>query len=577
MTLLPTAIDDLTTLVGGRWHNTPGDDWVPARLRRRRLRRLCRGFSPDGNLAAVPDQRVYCLESETPPHSVPLVDVVPDDLPSDLCCLQVVSPQEAASRLAERCRDRFSGKVLAVTGSVAKTTTKFMIEHVLSKAVPTYCAPGNANDLPAITCQLTTLRDQGLAIFEAARIGLPETAQLLRPNIVVVTAISEAHLELTGSLRATAELKASLLRSMTPGGTAVLNTGLPFGEVFVEAAKQAGASIVTYGETPDADVSLSGFDLATSHVTAIVRGHEVTYPLGVTGHHNAVNSLVPLAVLPLVDRPVDDAPVDLSTFELVAGRGDTKLLRLGKRQVALIDESYNANPMSMRAALERLSDLEAPGNGRKIVVIGDMLELGEDSERLHTELAEPITRSDADRVYLVGKLMNGLWAQLPESMRAALLTDPEQATHLLEAELRDGDLVMLKSSRASGLRKVVRELERRSRTAERVRLLIRGPRVHGVGFRAFVRRQAKRRGLSGWVRNRTDGTVEAVLAGPEPEVLQAVLACREGPRRANVRSLSIRRFEREVLDGFRMRRARKIPSPSLKKRLRAARASLVGR
>lgn len=236
-------------------------------------------------------------------------------------------------------------------------------------------------------------------------------------------------------------------------------------------------------------------------------------------------------------------------------------LQVQGKQVTLLDHSRGADPASLRAALQDAAHRLA--NQSPILVLGDMPGLGEAGPQVHADLLEPVMDAGPAAVYLLGPLMTNLWQYLPEEVKGAHLSTPRQVKAVLTTDLRDGDIVLLHASRPSGLARLARELRIESVRAGRTeswRMVVHGSRIHGVGYRRWLRQRAQEHGLSGWVRNRSDGTVEAVLSGQGP-VLDAVIAqAHSGPRRARVRKVvtTRRKGSSGEFDGFELREDRQV-------------------
>jgi UDP-N-acetylmuramoyl-tripeptide--D-alanyl-D-alanine ligase len=288
---------------------------------------------------------------------------------------------------------------------------------------------------------------------------------MVRPHVAIVTAIEPVHLEFFGSLEAIADAKAEIFLGLEPGGTAVLNRDDAQFERLSAAARAAGVvRIVSFGERTGADARLLKVSLQaeTSTVEAHILGHDVAYKLGAPGRHVVQNSLAVLTAATLAGADLALAAIALAELKAPVGRGERVSLELPGGSVVLIDESYNANPASMRAALALLGHVPIQRLGRRIAVLGDMLELGPQSPKLHTGLSEAVLESGVDLVYCAGPLMKSLWDALPSERRGGYAETAAALEPEVLAAVRAGDAVMVKGSLGSRMGPLVMALKRRS-------------------------------------------------------------------------------------------------------------------
>lgn len=374
--------------------------------------------------------------------------------------LRVPNLRNALDRIAIASRNDYQGKVVAVTGSVGKTTVRRMLDWTLSAHHDVGTSSTSENGYKVMRKQLVRLSGQEYATFEVARIALPGGEDLVRPDVAVIGALAEAHLEDLGSVEKIAQLKGQLIYGLTPGGAAVINADSPHVNEVLRIAEDKDCKVITYGEHANADARLVSFDHSTNRCEVALFGDPVTYPLTLTGKHNAVNSLAVLGVLYALDLKVKNYLEALSTFKPVRRRGKVEELRISGTPVTLVDESFNANPTSMRAALQSFGASYA--ERRKIVVLGDMLELGEASAELHRELVSLLLDVGAERILLTGPYMRELFRVLPASAQVAHLDSPEQTLAQLTQGLNDHDVVFVKASNGMGLKKIVEGLRKAS-------------------------------------------------------------------------------------------------------------------
>lgn len=278
--------------------------------------------------------------------------------------------------------------------------------------------------------------------------------------MAIVTSISEGHLDYLGSLKGVAEHKSKIFSGMTKSGFAVINLDTPFSDLLVEKAAQAGASVVGYGSSENADVQLIDYDYSSGLVTARFFDEIISYNLGARGRHMALNSIAAVVSIKLSGCEDWKSRINyLEEFFALSGRGEISKITIKDKNITVIDEAYNANPASMESALQMLSEISPSNEGRRIAVLGDMMELGGEAESLHAKLLESILLSKADKVYLVGDYMQHLWVKLPKDIKGALFPTVDGFYRFLRPSLKDGDVVLFKSSNSTRLNVVVKKLK----------------------------------------------------------------------------------------------------------------------
>jgi UDP-N-acetylmuramoyl-tripeptide--D-alanyl-D-alanine ligase len=387
---------------------------------------------------------------------------------NDAPLLAVDDVLEALRELARAARARLMGKVVAVTGSVGKTGTKEALRLALSASGTTHASAASYNNHWGVPLSLARCpADSRFAIFE---IGMNHAGEitpltrLVRPDVAIITTIEAVHLEYFGSLEKIADAKAEIFLGVEPDGAAVLNRDNDQYDRLAAAARAAGvARVVSFGEHPKADARLMRLLLEPEHSTveADILGAPLSYTVGAPGRHLALNSLAVLAAATLAGADLMRAADALAQWQPPAGRGARITLGLADGEALLIDESYNANPASMRAALALLGQARVAPGGRRIAVLGDMLELGTDGARLHAELERAVSAASVDLVYCSGPQMRALWEALPLARRGGYA---ESATTLEPAVLnavRAGDAVMVKGSYGSKMGPIVKALARK--------------------------------------------------------------------------------------------------------------------
>ncbi len=381
--------------------------------------------------------------------------------------IRVPDPLRAMEVLGSAARARFGGRTIAVTGSVGKTGTKEALRLALSPSGTVHASQKSYNNHWGVPLTLSNLpKDAAFGVFE---IGMNHPGEItpltemVRPDIAIVTTVEPVHLGFFSSVEEIAEAKAEIFRGLAEGGVAVLNRDNPHYALLTARAKAVGARIVSFGDADDADVRLVSLALHTDHseVGADLAGTAIRYRVGAPGRHLIMNSLAVLAAAHLAGADVAKAAAAMAEMRAPQGRGAQIVLGAGEGRITLVDESYNANPASMRAAIAVLGQ-SAQGRGvRTVAVLGDMLELGDMSDTLHQDLSKPIDEAAIDVVLACGKHMRALWESLPRSRRGAYAETAEALKPALLETVRGGDVVMIKGSLGSRMGPLVEAVKRR--------------------------------------------------------------------------------------------------------------------
>ena len=374
---------------------------------------------------------------------------------------------EALRDLARAARARMSAKVIAVTGSVGKTSTKEALRLALSAEGETHASIASYNNHWGVPLSLARCpAGAKYAVFEIGMNHAGEITpltQLVRPHVGIITGVEPVHLEYFGSLEKIADAKAEIFSGVEPGGAVVLNRDNAQYERLATAARAAHIErIVSFGEHAAADARLIQFSLQAdgSTVEARILGQTVTYKVGAPGRHLVLNSLAVLAAVSLVGADLALAALALNNLKPASGRGARTMMSVPGGKALLIDESYNANPASMRAAIALLGGAPVGKRGRRIAVLGDMLELGPAGAELHRALADTIETAEIDLVFCSGPLMRALWEALPSRARGGYAETAAGLESTVLAAIQAGDAVMVKGSLGSRMGPIVRALER---------------------------------------------------------------------------------------------------------------------
>ncbi|MFN4309076.1 MAG: UDP-N-acetylmuramoylalanyl-D-glutamyl-2,6-diaminopimelate--D-alanyl-D-alanine ligase [Ferrovibrio sp.] len=413
------------------------------------------------------DGHVFVADALAKGAAAAMVDRDPETLQPGANLLRVKDTFQALNDLAAAARQRCAAKVIGVTGSVGKTSTKEMLRHVLAEQGATHATTGNLNNHWGVPLTLSRMPvDSRFAVIEMGMNHAGEIrplSLLSRPHIAIITAVEGVHLENFASIEGIADAKAEIFAGLEPGGIAVMNRDNPHFERVAAAAMAAGAAeVIGFGEHPQAQARLMKYapHTACSCVAADILGHPMTFKIGAPGRHWVLNALAVLAAAHLVGADLAEAGMALASVTAPKGRGERHTIdwRDGGR-IDLIDDSYNASPPSMRAAFSVLA-MAKPGaaRGRRIAVLGDMLELGPDAEAAHAGLAADLVREQIDLVFASGPLMRALYDALPAPMRGHHAANSAELVQPLRRAIRSGDVLLVKGSLGSRMRLIVDDL-----------------------------------------------------------------------------------------------------------------------
>jgi UDP-N-acetylmuramoyl-tripeptide--D-alanyl-D-alanine ligase len=377
--------------------------------------------------------------------------------------IEVDDTLAALERLGIAARDRASARRIAVTGSVGKTSVTQAIFAALRLAGPSHGPVKSFNNHIGVPLTLARMpRDTRFAVFEigmnhAGEIG--PLSRLVAPHVCVVTTVGPVHTEnFPDGEAGVARAKAEIFEGLAPGGVAVLNADDAWFDLLRDTARAHGAKVLSFGRAETCDAQLIGFERVGEGalVTTHIHGRRLTFPIAQTGAHWGTNSLATLLALDTVGVSMDIGLQALAAFGPLQGRGAEQTLQTADGALTLIDESYNANPVSMAAALATLG--ARPARGRRIAVLTDMLELGADAARHHAGLAAPIDAAKVDLVFCAGSMMTALWDVLPVGRRGGYAADAAALAPAVVAAVRPGDVVMVKGSNGSNAAAVVQAL-----------------------------------------------------------------------------------------------------------------------
>ena len=380
-----------------------------------------------------------------------LVSHVPPGVPADAPLLIVPDVLAGLEALGRAGRARTAARVLAITGSVGKTSTKEMARAALFGQGRVHAAEASYNNHWGVPLTLARMpQDADFAVIEIGMNHPGEIAplaRLARPHVALITTIAAAHMAaFPDGLDGIAAEKAAIFTGLEAGGTAIFPADLPTTPILRAGA--GGARVVTFGV--DADARMLACEARDGALTLAARidGGDLDLTLATTGRHFAMNAVGVLAACAALGADVAQAARDLGTWRPPAGRGAVETLG----NLRLIDDAYNANPASLSAGLATLAAL---GGGRRVAILGDMLELGPDEAAQHAALATDPAMDAVDLVHAAGPLMHHLWQALPQARRGLWQPTAQSLATRVAELVRDGDIVLVKGSKSSRIALVV--------------------------------------------------------------------------------------------------------------------------
>ncbi len=421
-------------------------------------------------LTAARDGHDFVAQALDKGAAAALVSRRPEGVPEDAPLLIVPDVQQGLEALGRAGRVRTAARVVAITGSVGKTSTKEMLRDALSRQGRTHASVASYNNHWGVP--LTLARMPQDAEFAVIEIGMNHPgeiaplAKMARPHVALVTTVAAAHLEAFNSIDGIAHEKASVCEGLEPGGRAVLNADIPTAHILKADADTAAAQVIWFGETAQ-DYCLSNITLSgnTTIVQATAKDTPLLFKVQSAGQHFAMNALGALAAAEALGADLALAAQDLGRWIPVTGRGAREIILLDpadtRMTLELIDDAYNANPTSLSAALDVLAnaavthDIGRVSKGRRIAYLGDMKELGTDEIALHQQVAAHPAMDLIDTVHCIGPLMQHCFDALPDHKKGRFCASSDEMAEKISGDLEAGDVVLAKGSLSMGLARVV--------------------------------------------------------------------------------------------------------------------------
>ena len=400
-----------------------------------------------------------------------LVTHRPADVPADAPLLIVPDVQRALENLGQAARARTKARICAITGSVGKTSTKEMLRAALARQGRVHAAEASYNNQWGVPLTLARMpADTDFAVFEIGMNHPGEIAPLarqVRPHVAMVTIVAAAHLEAFVNIDGIAHEKAAIFQGLEPGGTAILNGDLPTSPILLTAARAACTHIITFGTKPGNHHRVSDISVHDGATVGRARAWRTPMLLKIRseGKHFLINALAVIAAAQAMGADRALSLLGLAEWSPPPGRGTREALVLGKAQpgetLDLIDDAFNANPTSLAAALDVLANT-APKNGigrvsrgRRVAILGDMLELGPDELAMHAAMAHDRSIRVIDIVHCAGPRMRALYDALPEEKRGLWFATADELAAMAGRLIDSGDVVLVKGSKGSYIARVV--------------------------------------------------------------------------------------------------------------------------
>ena len=428
-----------------------------------------RTVQPDDMFVAVRgpkfDGHDFATDALAAGAAVAVVDHRPDAVTGDAPLLEVKNTTIALEDFGRAAREWTAARVIAVTGSVGKTGTKEALRFVLEDQGPTTVSQGSLNNHWGVPLSLARMpADTAFGVFELGMNHPGEIgplSRMVRPHVAVIINVESVHSAYFKSIREIADAKAEIFQGLEADGVAVINRDNAMFGRMEKAAEAAGVkTVIDFGTHSDAQVRAVDVrsDCEGSEIKAVVSGAEIEFRLGVPGDHWVMNALAVLAAVGAVGGDTGAAAAGLASMVGLKGRGRRHTVHTTGGAFVVIDESYNASPVSMNAAFEVLGRMNPEGGGRRIAVLGDMLELGDETKSQHAALVETLIAHKINLVFTAGQYMDALWDVLPKAMRGANATSTMQLLPKVTGMIRPGDVVVVKGSHGSNIGPIVEAL-----------------------------------------------------------------------------------------------------------------------
>ena len=380
--------------------------------------------------------------------------------------IKVKDTFHSLNSLAKITRDNSSAQIIGITGSVGKTTLKNLTAFILKNYGKVYHSPHSYNNKFGVPFSLSNLKkDIKYGVFEIGmdkKGEIENLSKIVKPEIGVITNISGAHFKNFNTLKDIAKAKGEMLGNITENGTVILNKDDKFFNFFSNKAKKNKINVISFSYKKKADVFLSNIKKINKYyrVKIIVKEKNFYFDLPYSTGNFISNVLACIAILNVLNLNLIKINKKFKNFNIPSGRGDAKFVKKFKKRFKFIDESYNANPLSMSSAIKNMNNYKIKNKSKKIVLLGDMLELGKKSKKFHKELSGIINKSDIDKVFVYGKYIRETFKNLSKYKKGKVCNNLKEAYYYLSKFINNNDLLMIKGSNATGLNQFSKNIKR---------------------------------------------------------------------------------------------------------------------
>ena len=380
--------------------------------------------------------------------------------------IKVKNTFSSLNDLAKVTRDNTSAQIIGITGSVGKTTLKNLVSFALKNYGKVYHSPFSYNNKFGVPLSLSNLKKNiEYGIFEIGmdkKGEIENLSKIVKPEIAIITNISEAHLKNFNTIKDIAKAKAEIINNILEGGNIILSKDDKFFNFLSNQARKKGINVISFSSKKKADIFL----LRTRRIKNYYRlkvsvKKRIFYFDTIYSTNNFINNILAcISVLSVLNLDLNSMKKKFTNFAIPSGRGDIKVVKKFKKRFKFIDESYNANPLSMSSAIKNMDYYKRKNNTKKLVLLGDMLELGKKSKKLHKELSTVINKSDIDKVFVYGKYIKVTYNYLLANKKGKAFDNLKEAYSHLGKIIRNNDLLMIKGSNATGLNRFSRNIKR---------------------------------------------------------------------------------------------------------------------
>ena len=380
--------------------------------------------------------------------------------------IKVKNTLHSLNNLAKITRNISTTTIIGITGSVGKTTLKNLISFSLKNYGKTFHSPHSYNNKFGVPLSLSNLkRDDEYGVFEIGmdkKGEIDKLSKVVKPEIAIITNISEAHFKNFNTLKDIAKAKSEIINNIVQDGNIVLNKDDYYFNFLSNKAKKKRIKIISFGIKKKADVHLLRIKkIENFYRLKILVKNKVFYFNTKSSNHNLIsNILACLSVLYILNLDLNFLKNEFINFNLPEGRGDVRVIKKFNKKFKFIDESYNANPLSMMSAINNMSHYERKNREKKIVFLGDMLELGKKSKILHKALSATINKSDIDKVFVCGKYIKETFNFLNKNKKGKVFDNLNEAYNHFDKILHNNDLLMIKGSNATGLNQLSKNIKK---------------------------------------------------------------------------------------------------------------------